>query len=78
MYRIGVDLGGTNIVSAVIDESNKMKWQQKWWTVQPAGEAKNINNLATKKGEKMPQKGSHGGESMLLLQSGNKCYEGTA
>ena len=24
MYRIGVDLGGTNIVSAVVDENNKI------------------------------------------------------
>jgi hypothetical protein len=55
-----------------------MKWQQKWWIVQPAGTSKNINNLATKKGKKMPQKGSQGGRTMVLLQSGNKCYECTA
>ena len=42
MYRIGVDLGGTNIVSAVVDENNKIiaranmpqaNFRQKWYSM---------------------------------------------
>lgn len=60
MYRIGVDLGGTNIVSAVVDENNKIvaRATEKTNAPRPAEEifddiAKTIRNAVANAGLKM-------------------------
>lgn len=60
MYRIGVDLGGTNIVSAVVDENNKIiaRATEKTNAPRPAEEifddiAKTIRNAVANAGIKM-------------------------
>lgn len=60
MYRIGVDLGGTNIVSAVVDENNKIvaRATEKTNSPRPAEEifddiAKTVRNAVANAGLKM-------------------------
>lgn len=67
MYRIGVDLGGTNIVSAVIDESNKIiaRAAEKTNAPRPADEifddiAKTIRNAIANAGITMADVASIG------------------
>ena len=57
MYKIGVDLGGTNIVSAVVDENNKIvaRASEKTNAPRPAEEifddiAKTIRNAVANAG----------------------------